>query len=134
MNKVKTLVKGVPEDRETWFSYIKPSSRIQEHVVQYQKVDMTFAENESGIEGKTVIVNETFVDAEDSGKNSECTSRQGEKSEDAQKHNLEYSEEESSKPEPGKYNCDDPGIGDAKDEMKGDEKAPEDQKEEHSGE
>ena len=62
MNKVKTLVKGVPEDRETWFSYIKPSSQIQEHAVHYNKF-------------KTVTVKETVVDVEDSGKNTKTKTK-----------------------------------------------------------
>ena len=123
MKEVTTEANKEPKDRQTWFTFM----RREEHVVQYQNMSMTFAENDSGIECD--IVQETTVDVKDSGK-ADPADAEEENSENAQKENAENPEVGNSEvPEENNYN--DPGSGTSEDAAQA---TPEDQKEEHSGE
>lgn len=110
-NDGKVSANGAPGDRNTWFQY-KPSSQTQEYVVQYQKMDVMFAQNDSDIQCKTVTV-KVAEDVEDSGKDN-STSPKEENSEEEQKENLEVAEEGNSA-DPGKEECDDTGRGNSRD-------------------
>ena len=103
-NDGKVSANGAPEDRNTWFQY-KPLSQTQEYIVQYQTMDVTFAQNESDILCKTITAKETFLDAEDSGKDNSTSPTEG-NSEEEQKENLDVAEGKSTE-EPGKEECDD---------------------------
>ena len=120
MTKETTGGKGAPKDLKTWFTFL-------EHLVQYQKMSMVYARNDSGIECD--FPEENTLDVKDSGKDDPGNAVE-EKSEEAQNENAEN-------PEVGNYeapredNCNDPDSG--KSQRCAAEVTPEDQ-EEHSGE
>ena len=115
MTKETTGDNGAPKDLKTWFTFVREDS-----LVQYEKMNMVYARNDSGIEYD--FPEDTALDAKDSGKDDPGNAAE-ENSEEAQNKNSGNPEEGNSEA-PGEDNCDNPESG----------KSPKDQEEEHSGE
>ncbi|KAL9980292.1 hypothetical protein ACROYT_G008855 [Oculina patagonica] len=116
MKEAATDAKGVPEDRQTWFRFMRPKRTIQEQVFQFCKEEHALlTENGYVFESETTTVTKTVEDSEALGmENFESTNPEEGDSENTQKQNSEDPEVGNSV-DPWKEKCDGQGRGDSKD-------------------